>query len=105
MNYILDENDQPVEIFNILRWAQWMADNSAYYRVNTEIRHGINVSTFFLGIDHGGIEGTGRPILWETVVFGGIENGYRELYHTKDEAIAGHKQAVEMVRQNLKETQ
>lgn len=57
------------------------------------------ISTVFLSMDHslGGIIGDGRPVLFETMVFGGEHDGYQERYHTHDQAEEGHKRIVDMV--------
>ena len=57
------------------------------------------ISTVFLSMDHslGGVIGDGRPVLFETMVFGGEHDGYQERYHTYDQAEEGHKRIVDMV--------
>ena len=56
---------------------------------------GVEVSTVFIGIDHG----FGGPPLWfETIIFGGHHDGYRERYATYEEAEAGHARAVKIVK-------
>lgn len=59
-----------------------------------------DVSTVFLGIDHN-FFGDGPPLLFETMVFGGPEDGWTNRYPTYDEAEAGHMEACEMVRRLL----
>ena len=53
---------------------------------------GVLISTVFLGIDHG--FGKGKPVLFETMMFGDIVSDYQERYTTYDEAVKGHKFAV-----------
>lgn len=53
----------------------------------------VDVSTVFLGIDHQ--FGEGKPILFETCIFGGEREGEITRYHTYDEALEGHKKIVE----------
>jgi hypothetical protein len=48
----------------------------------------VDISTVFLGLDHSFTGGT--PVLFETLVFGGPNDGYMERYCTWDEALAGH---------------
>ena len=57
------------------------------------------ISTVFLSMDHslGGVIGDGRPVLFETMVFGGEHDGYQERYHTYDQAEEGHKRIVDIV--------
>lgn len=53
------------------------------------------VSTVFLGLDHS--FGNGKPLLFETMIFGGDHDEYQERYSTWDEAEAGHRKACELV--------
>lgn len=55
----------------------------------------ILVSTVWLGADHG--FGTGLPIIFETMVFGGNLSGYEQRYSTELEALTGHADAVKKV--------
>lgn len=56
------------------------------------------VSTVFLGIDHAiPIDGR-RPILFESMVFGGILDGEMARYSTWQEAENGHAELLERVR-------
>lgn len=102
--YILDENHQPVKA-DTLTWARWHEDwdNRSVKQTYTEHYH---ISTVCLGIDHGW--GKGRPVLFETMVFGknvvsiktrqgsGIEHD-QERYCTWEEAEKGHDQMVRRV--------
>lgn len=56
----------------------------------------VTVSTVFLGIDHS--FGSGPPLLFETMVFGGPLDEEQVRYSTEAEAAAGHKAMVERVR-------
>lgn len=58
---------------------------------------GVRVSTVFLVLDHGHEEG-GRPLLFETLVFGGKLEGEMERYSTYEEAEKGHVRMVKRVR-------
>jgi len=59
----------------------------------------VGISTVFLGIDHR-YDGGGPPLLFETMIFGGEHDKYQERYSSWDEAEAGHKKVVELVRGN-----
>lgn len=59
--------------------------------VGSTERDGIRVSTVFLGINHR--FGEGPPLLFETMIFGGIEDGWQERCSTWDEATALHQRA------------
>lgn len=54
------------------------------------------VSTVFLTWDHS-FNNSDKPVLFETMVFGGEYNDYQERYETYEEAIEGHKQICYMV--------
>lgn len=56
----------------------------------------IYVSTVFLGWDHS--LGASKPILFETMVFGGQYNEYQVRYHSYDEAEAGHNEVCDMIK-------
>lgn len=62
----------------------------------TEISPGITVSTVFLGMNHN--FGHGPPLIFETMIFGGSEDGWQARYSTWDEAVEGHAEAVEIAR-------
>lgn len=91
--YVLDHLGLPVEEPSLLAWGRWMAGaDRCVARANIG---DVSISTVFLGIDHGW---SGRPVLWETMIFGGEHNNYQKRYHTRTEALMGHKRAFEMVR-------
>jgi len=55
----------------------------------------ILISTVFLGIDHA--FGRGEPILFETMIFGGPDDGAQWRYKTWGEAEEGHKIICKMI--------
>lgn len=58
----------------------------------TSVGKDVQVSTVFLGLDHG--YGEGPPILFETLVFGGPLDQSGDRYCTWEEAEAGHERWV-----------
>jgi hypothetical protein len=56
----------------------------------------VDISTVFLGLDHNFFGG--KPLLFETMVFGGDNNEYQNRCSTWEEAESMHQLAVEMVR-------
>ena len=48
-----------------------------------------------MGLDHAFMGGP--PLLFETMIFGGEHDQFQERYSTWEEAMAGHKKAVELV--------
>ena len=68
-------------------------------RVAKETVGGSEISTVFLGVDHGwGNEPGRRPVVFETMVFGGPLDQEQERCCTWDEAEFQHAQIVERVR-------
>lgn len=57
------------------------------------------VSTVFLGLDHQ--YGSGPPLLFETLVFGGDQDGLMERCSTWDEAEKQHNRVMETVKGNF----
>lgn len=55
------------------------------------------VSTVFLGMDHN-FHGGGAPVLWETMIFGGLLDGWQRRHRSRLEALCGHAAAVATVR-------
>lgn len=92
--YILDGRI-PMEVALEGDWADWMRRNERHVAV-TQLNDGVYVSTVFLGVDHS-VFGN-RPILFETLVFGGQLDGEMDRYFTWEEAEAGHAAMVERVR-------
>lgn len=74
-----------------------LEDGVARSVAKTEIEPGVRVSTVFLCIDHNFL-GSGPPLLFETMIFGGPLDGYQDRYCTWDEAVAGHELAVKRAR-------
>jgi len=84
--YIL-EGHTPVKCADLLTLIRWCQTHDR--RVAHSEKDGVRISTVFLGIDHGGC--SDRPLLFETMVFGGEHEGDLKRYSTWDEAVEGHK--------------
>lgn len=104
--YILDKKGNIKEVDDLLTWGKWFETGDRIIR-KTQIIKGIKIgkkalgipvkiSTVFLRIDHS--FGGPVPILFETMIFGGKEDGYQERYATKKEALIGHNKAIELVK-------
>jgi len=88
--YILGPDGRtPIEEFDLTKWGLWY--ETADRKVQKTAFGEVGVSTVFLGLDHS--FGGGRPMLFETMIFGGEHDGYQERYSTWDQAVAGHKAA------------
>ena len=99
MNYILDSKGRPKEESDTLKWCQWY--ETADRTVKKDTIGDVLISTVFLAIDHQ--FGKGPPILYETMIFGGEHNDHQERYTNEVAALAGHDQAVAMVRDGLRQ--
>lgn len=87
---------EPIPAINLLAWAQWF--ETADRRVAETIIGAVRVSTVFLGIAHG-IDHRGKPLLFETMVFGGPLDGHTDRCATWDEAEQMHADACARVTQ------
>ena len=90
--YIL-KGHEVVPVEDVLEWGEWF--ETANRVVAKDEINGARVSTVFLGLDHS--FGGNKPLLFETMIFGGEHDDYQERYTTWEEAEAGHKKAVEMI--------
>lgn len=90
--FILDgHNAVPTDL---MTWARWF--ETAERHVAQDYIGEARVSTVFLGLDHS--FGSGPPLLFETMIFGGPHNDYQERYSTWEEAEAGHAKALALVK-------
>jgi hypothetical protein len=91
-HYVLDKDGNAV-LANRDEWSEFMEHGErhvGYYEAN-----GVRVSTVFLGVDHSfGFDlcpdANGKPILWETMVFGGLMDSHMERYTSIEAARQGH---------------
>ena len=89
--YILDGHKAVPEP-DLIKWAVWIEHNNRRV-ARTELEDGAWVSTVFLGVDYD-LAGTGVPVLFETMIFGGPDNEYQERCGTWAEAVNMHRRAV-----------
>ena len=94
--WYIEENGNPVPCADVLAASKWLYGPGGEERRRVrETKIGddnVWVSTVFLGLDHNYFGG--RPLLYETMIFGGPHDLYQSRYSTKEEAIAGHDEAV-----------
>ncbi len=77
---------------DLMTWARWFEKAGADRIVaKTDIAH-VNVSTVFLGLDHQ--YGEGPPHIFETMIFGGPEDGWTERCETWEQAEEMHRRAI-----------
>lgn len=95
--YVLVDGE-PVAEPDVLAWAHWFQVSAELRRVaRTEVGEEVIISTVFLGLDYS--FGGGPPLLYETMVFGGVHDGFQERYASRAEAIAGHAFLLARVRE------
>jgi hypothetical protein len=99
--YILTTDNEPVAV-SITKAAQWMEDNPKRKQIGFDILqdkddNNISVSTVFLGLDHSW--NNKGLILWETMIFGGINDQYQERYSSYEDALEGHQRAIDLIKQ------
>lgn len=107
LNYVLDDDGVPLPIAEegLLEWAAWAFDPDPKVQMRrrrlayTYIRKFVWVSTVFLAVDHGFsfLPGS-KPVLWETMIFGGLHDGYQNRYVSREDARLGHAAAVLLAR-------
>lgn len=102
--YILDNNHKAVSK-PVLEAAKWMEDNPNRRQVGYDELKDLNgddvrISTVFLGLDHGWKSGT--PVLWETMIFGGVnDQNYQERYTSYEDALEGHQNAINFIKKGI----
>ena len=94
--YILTADNQPVAV-SVTEAAQWMEDNPERKAVKQDHVDDVFVSTVFLGLDHSW--NNKGLILWETMIFGGINDQYQERYNSYEDALEGHQRAINLIKQ------
>jgi len=101
--YILDNNHKPVSA-DVVTAGRWMDNNPNRKIVKQEdVSDDVQVSTVFLGLDHCfHWEKDKTPVLWETMIFGGEQDQYQERYTSYEDALKGHKVAVQIAINSLK---
>lgn len=87
--YILNQERQVVPA-NVWEWEMWIREDTMRKVIAMYESPEIQISTVFLGLAHG--ERDGKPVLFETMVFGGDHDGDMDRYCTVDEARKGHKE-------------
>lgn len=92
-HYILKDGEM-VEA-NLITWARWLKDIDNR-RVAETIVESARVSTVCLPVNLGF---GGRPLYFETMVFGGALDQETDRYETLEEAMLGHERMVARVKE------
>ena len=93
--YVLDGHKAILEK-DLMKWVTWLETADRKVR-KTELPEGVEVSTVFLGLDHN-FFGSGNPVLFETMVFGGKFDQEMNRYSTWEQAETRHEEMVEKVK-------
>lgn len=93
--YILD-GKTPVRC-ELIEWGNWFEKNDR--KVKKTVIGEVTISTVFLGLDHSFGLGEGLPVLFETMVFGGIMDAQMDRYCSWEQAEEGHDAMVERVKE------
>lgn len=97
MWYLLDANHEPVPEPDWFKVARFMESSERIV-----LQHEIGecfVSTVFLCIDHN--FGGDKPVLFETLVYGGPLDDHMERYTTWSDAVAGHMGILRVLAEQL----
>lgn len=88
VGFYFDRQGKPMERE---AWMETYVDMDGR-RIGYEKRGDVWVSTVWLGLNHQ--YGDGPPLIFETMIFGGENDGEQWRYATEEEAEAGHAAAV-----------
>ena len=100
-HWYLDDDGQPQpwpDDDDLMGWATWLehADRKICRDVSFGDDGFVTVSTVFLGLNHS--FGGDKPVLFETMIFGGEHDELQARYHTRKEAEEGHETIVQILR-------
>jgi len=94
--YIVDNDDNLREVTSPIEWTVWRLSHDPRIMVSGLLDEGCEVSTVFLGRAD---VPSDPPLVYETMVFGGILDGLTVQYASHAEAIDGHLKAIEAVKE------
>lgn len=92
MKYYVLKNKKPIQVDR----SEWVNAMNEDKHVRRNMFGNVLVSTVFLGLDHSW-DG-GKPLLFETMIFGGKHDQYQTRCSTWDEAVIQHEEACKLVR-------
>lgn|SRR5574342_433722 len=92
MYYIL-ENQKPKAVSEAEYYEYWRRTTGSLWR---DYIDGTMISTVFLGCGYSC--DNELPLLFETMVFGGLDHEFQERYYTWEDAEKGHQRAINMVK-------
>jgi hypothetical protein len=87
---------RPVGVDDFFEWARIFEDYASRNVAQEVVDYHSRISTVFLGLDHN--FGSGPPLLFESLIFGGPLGDEQRRYSTYDEAERGHAELVALAR-------
>jgi hypothetical protein len=96
--YILNDDGDPVEEPDLLKWAAWLEEAGSLRHTHCDEVGDVTVSTIFLGLDYSSGPNA-PPLLFETMVLAGEHDHHMERCSTKEQAKEQHDEVVQMVRE------
>jgi hypothetical protein len=93
--YILND-DHTTTPCEMMVWAKWLSEDRKRVIVKQDIIGEVKVSTVFLGLNHAYL-GQGAPLIFETMIFGGPEDGYQDRCTTWQQAEKMHETALKLL--------
>ena len=96
-DYYILKDHEPIRVEGVEEWARQFEIMDRH--VEQTMIGDVRVSTVFLGINHN--FGRGPPLLFETMIFGGVHDGWQERCSTWVEAEAQHVSACAAVQGGL----
>lgn len=106
--YILNDQGEPEPCEDLMTWGTWLETSIDKRRVARDEVGEYKISTVFLSMDHD-FSMSGIPVLWESMVFkdgSDVSDTEPDLdarrYSSKEDAIKGHKELVEIAKQKIK---
>lgn len=105
--YVLDERGDPQRCEDLLAWANWMKKHPRHvaedYDGDGDQR--VRISTIFLGVSMNLFrDEDDPPLLWETMVFGGVLDRTIARYTSREAAIRGHQEMRRRVNERNRTT-
>lgn len=99
--FMLDHDGIPTPAKSLTEWSNWWNENHHQRNVQTSVNTYRNPSnpkvlvewiatTVFLGVNHR-FQGSGPPLIYETIVQGGLLDGEVVRYASEVEALEGHR--------------
>ena len=100
--YYILKNKEIIPVDSVITWAEEFQKQSSIIKQNnfrTILGKSIFVSTVFIGINTS--LNDEKPLLFETMIFGGKHDHYKVKYHTYNEAEEGHEKAVKLAKSTV----